>query len=99
MPITQAEVEKIAGLAQLELTGDEKLSLSTQLAAIVDYIDQLNELDVASFEPWRPQSVGEINAAAVTRDDVVEPGLGQQQALDQAPEQDEGHFLVPRVIG
>jgi aspartyl-tRNA(Asn)/glutamyl-tRNA(Gln) amidotransferase subunit C len=99
MPITQTEVEKIAGLAQLELTGEEKLSLSNQLAAIVDYIDQLNELDTAAFQPWRPRSVGDITSAPATRDDVVVPGLGQERALDQAPDQDEGHFLVPRVLG
>src|SRR5262245_3962690 len=99
MPITQAEVEKIAELANLELTPDEKQSLSFQLAAIVDYIDQLNELDTSTVKPWQNRSAGEMIASYATREDLVEPGLGQQKALDQAPDQDEGHFLVPRVIG
>jgi len=99
MPITQTEVEKIAGLANLELTADEKQSFTVQLAAIVEYIDQLNEVDTSAFKPWQQRGAGEVSASAVTRDDQVEPSLGQERALDQSPDQDEGHFLVPRVIG
>ncbi|HKX26759.1 MAG TPA: Asp-tRNA(Asn)/Glu-tRNA(Gln) amidotransferase subunit GatC [Blastocatellia bacterium] len=99
MPITHAEVEKIAELANLELTAEEKQSLSVQLAAIVEYIDQLNELDTSSVKPWQNLSAGEVGASYATREDRVEPSLGQQRALDQAPDQDDGHFLVPRIIG
>lgn len=99
MPITQSEVEKIAKLANLELTPQEKESFSVQLAAIVEYIDQLNELDTSSVKPWQPQSAGEMIQSPASRDDVVVASLGQQKALEQAPDHDEGHFLVPRVIG
>ncbi len=99
MPITQTEVEKIAELAHLELTAEEKKSLSVQLAEIVEYIDQLNELDTSSVKPWRQQSAGVMITSYATREDVVEPGLGQEKALDQAPDPDEGQFRVPRVIG
>jgi aspartyl-tRNA(Asn)/glutamyl-tRNA(Gln) amidotransferase subunit C len=99
MPITQTEVEKIAGLANLELTGEEKVSLSSQLAAIVEYIDQLNELDTSTVKPWQQQGAGEVVDSYATREDIVEPGLGQNKALDQAPDHDDGSFLVPRVIG
>jgi aspartyl-tRNA(Asn)/glutamyl-tRNA(Gln) amidotransferase subunit C len=99
MPITQTEVEKIAGLANLELTAEEKVSLSSQLAAIVEYIDQLNELDTSTVKPWQQQSAGEMINSYTTREDVVEPCLGQKKALDQAPDHDDGNFLVPRVIG
>ncbi|MBO0719180.1 MAG: Asp-tRNA(Asn)/Glu-tRNA(Gln) amidotransferase subunit GatC [Blastocatellia bacterium] len=99
MPITQTEVGKIAELANLELTPDEKVLLSNQLAAIVEYIDQLKELDTSAVEPWQQQGAGEMSVSCATRDDLVEPSLGQQKALDQAPDHDEGHFLVPRVIG
>ncbi len=99
MPITQIEVDKIAGLANLELTAEEKATLARQLAAIVEYIDQLNELDTSTVKPWQPQSTGEMSASYTTRDDVVEPCLGQKKAMEQAPDQDDGNFLVPRVIG
>ena len=99
MPITQTEVEKIADLANLELTAEEKNSFSIQLAAIVEYIDQLNELDTSAVEPWQQLSAGEMITSYTTREDRVEAGLGQEKALDQAPDPDEGQFRVPRVIG
>jgi aspartyl-tRNA(Asn)/glutamyl-tRNA(Gln) amidotransferase subunit C len=99
MPITQAEVEKIAELANLALADEEKQSFSVQLAAIVAYIDQLNELDTSSVRPWQHRSAGYAVESYVTRDDVVEPGLGQQKALKNAPDHDDEHFRVPRVIG
>ena len=98
MPITRTEVEKIAKLANLELTDAEKESFSGQLSAIVEYIDQLNELDTSSVKPWQTRSAGEALTSYASRDDVIAPSLGQQKALDQAPDADEGHFLVPRVI-
>lgn len=99
MPITKSEVEKIALLANLELTEVEKDSLAGQLADIVDYIDQLNELDTMAIRPWSQGSAGEVDSSSATRPDRVLPGLGQDLALDQAPDQEEGHFTVPRVIG
>ncbi len=99
MPITQSEVEKIAKLANLELTTEERESFSVQLAAIVEYIDQLNELDTSNIKPWQPKSAGEMSRSPASREDIVGPSLGQQKALEQSPDHDEGHFLVPRVIG
>ena len=99
MPITKAEVEKIALLANLELTEDEKLSFSGQLAEIVEYIDQLNELDTSAITPWSQASAGDFGDSSSTRDDIVVPGLGQERALDAAPDQEEVHVTVQRVIG
>ena len=99
MPITKAEVEKIAQLSNLELTANETETFANQLAAIVEYIDQLNELDTSGVKPWRPPSAGALHVSYAVRADAVEPSLGTDQALAAAPEHDEGHFLVPRVIG
>src|SRR5262245_37038362 len=99
MPITQSEVEKVAALANQELTAEEKELFSNQLAAIVEYVDKINELDTSAVEPWRHQSAGEVETSYATRANKVENSLGQQKALEQAPERDEGHFVVPRVIG
>ena len=99
MPITEAEVAKIAELANLELADEEKQSFSVQLAAIVEYIDQLNELDTSKVRPWQHRSAGYAVESYATRDDVVEPSLGQQKALQNAPDHDDEHFRVPRVIG
>lgn len=99
MPITKTEVEKIAELANLELTPEEKDSFPLQLAAIIEYIDQLNEVDTSQVKAWQQRSAGPALASAVTRDDAVEPSLGAERALDNAPDPADGHFRVPRVIG
>jgi aspartyl-tRNA(Asn)/glutamyl-tRNA(Gln) amidotransferase subunit C len=99
MPITHAEVERIAELANLELTLDEKASFSVQLAAIVAYIDQLNELDTSQVKAWQHVSAGPAIDSFATRDDAIEPGIGQEQATTNAPDADDGYFRVPRVIG
>lgn len=99
MPITQSEVEKIALLANLELTAEEKQSFSSQLAAIVEYIDQLNELDTGNIKPWQHRSAGEAESSYASREDVTEQSLGQAKALEPAPDAADGHFRVPKVIG
>ncbi len=98
MPITRTEIEKIANLANLEVTEEEKHAISAQLAASVEHIDQLNELDTSAVKAWQTRSTGEAATSYATRADVVEPSLGQEKALDQAPDADDGHFRVPRVI-
>ena len=103
MPITLDEIEKIARLANLELTEEEKLSFPSQLAEIVDYIDCLNEVDTAAIEPWGARSAGEAGTSPATREDGPlpewPPSLGTEAAVDAAPDAEEGHFTVPRVIG
>ena len=98
MPITEVEVERIAELANLELTAEEKSSFSTQLAAIVEYIDQLNELDTSDVKAWQHASAGPAVTSFATRDDVVATSVGQYKALENAPDADDGYFRVPRVI-
>ena len=53
MPISKEEVTKIAALSNLALTTEETESFSVQLAGIVEYIDQLNELDTGSVKAWQ----------------------------------------------
>ncbi|MFN9741012.1 MAG: Asp-tRNA(Asn)/Glu-tRNA(Gln) amidotransferase subunit GatC [Acidobacteriota bacterium] len=99
MPITKTEVEKIALLANLELTEEEKVSFSGQLAEIVDNNDQLNELETAAVQPWSQRRAGNFDLSSATRPDQVRPSLGQERALEQSPDSEDGHFTVPRVIG
>ncbi|HYP53275.1 MAG TPA: Asp-tRNA(Asn)/Glu-tRNA(Gln) amidotransferase subunit GatC [Pyrinomonadaceae bacterium] len=98
MPITEAEVEKIAALAHLELTGDERRALTTQLAAIVTYVEQLNELDTSSVAPSIGGLTPEGERTDAAREDAARPSLGQRLALDQAPDPSHGHFRVPKVL-
>ena len=98
MPITEADIEKIAQLAHLEITDEEKHSFTPQIAEIVAYIEQLNELDTKNVEPATGGLTPEGEATDSSRDDVVGPSLGQTLALDQAPDPASGHFRVPKVL-
>lgn len=99
MPISQEEVTKIASLSNLALTPEETASFSVQLAAIVEYIDQLSEVDISHVQPWQHRSAGEAASSYAAREDFVEPSLGTVIALANAPDPDAGHFAVPKVIG
>lgn len=98
MPITESDIEKIAALAHLEITDDELRTLAPQIASIVAYVEQLKELDTSSVEPAIGGLTPEGARTAATREDRARPSLGQQLALDQAPEPSHGHFRVPKVI-
>ncbi len=98
MPITESDIEKIAQLAHLEITEEEKRAFTPQIADIVAYVEQLNELDTSDVEPATGGLTAEGEATDSARDDSVRPSLGQQTALDQAPDAASGHFRVPKVL-
>jgi aspartyl-tRNA(Asn)/glutamyl-tRNA(Gln) amidotransferase subunit C len=98
MPITERDVERIAELANLELTGEEKQLFTTQLASIVRFVEKLNELDTSDVPPMM-HAGAEEEADYAQRDDVVGGSLGQAVALENAPDSAHGHFRVPKVIG
>jgi aspartyl-tRNA(Asn)/glutamyl-tRNA(Gln) amidotransferase subunit C len=98
MPITEAEIEKIAALAHLEITDEELRTLAPQIASIVAYVEQLNELDTSSVEPAIGGLTPEGARTHAVREDHTQPSLGQKLALDQAPDPSHGHFRVPKVI-
>lgn len=97
MPITKADVEKIAMLANLELTEEEKEVFTTQLAAIVAYVEKLNELDTSDVPPMAHAGADE-RADYALREDIVRESLGQTAALQNAPDPCAGYFRVPKVI-
>jgi aspartyl-tRNA(Asn)/glutamyl-tRNA(Gln) amidotransferase subunit C len=92
--ITRAEVEHAARLARLELSDDEKERMTTQLDAILGYMETLNTLDTADVEP----TTTVIPMISVMRDDEVRPSLDREDALANAPEREGAYFRVPRII-
>ena len=92
--ITIAEVEHVANLARLVFDEEEKEKLAQQLAGILDYIEQLNELDTESVEPTSHA----IPVKNVARPDVVSPSLTQDEALANAPSNVDGLFEVPKIV-
>ena len=99
MPISESDIEKIAQLAHLEITDDECRTFAPQIAEIVAYVEQLNEIDTSGFEPALGGLTPEGERTEASRPDEVQPSLGQKLALDQAPDPASGHFRVPKVLG
>ena len=95
MAITIQDVEKIAALARLEFTQEEKEKLARQFNDILAYMEKLNQLDTSKVEPLSHV----IDVKNVFREDEVKPGLSQEQALKNAPAKDDKFFKVPKVIG
>jgi aspartyl-tRNA(Asn)/glutamyl-tRNA(Gln) amidotransferase subunit C len=98
MPINESDIEKIAQLAHLEISREEALFFAPQIADIVAYVEQLNEVDTSNVEPALGGLTPEGERTEATRDDVVIPSLGQQLALAEAPAPAAGHFRVPKVL-
>lgn len=92
------DVKKIAKLAHLEITQEEVALYTPQMANIVAYVEQLNELDTSSVEPMLGGLTKEGELTEMHRSDVPHESLGQKRALDQAPSAVAGHFQVPKVL-
>lgn len=98
MPITEADIEKTAQLAHLEITEEELKVFAPQIADIVAYVEQLNRIDTSQVEPMLGGLTPEGELTDSARDDLVTPSLGQQLALEEAPDSAAGHFRVPKVL-
>jgi aspartyl-tRNA(Asn)/glutamyl-tRNA(Gln) amidotransferase subunit C len=101
MKVTQKDVDYVAALANLELTDAERLRMEKDLNAILDYIDQLSELDTSNVQPMA--QVSQIAASGGTpaealRADELRDCLPRDLALKNAPQSDGTFFRVPKVI-
>lgn len=98
MPITEADIEKVAQLAHLEITEEERHAFTPQMADIVAYVEQLNDLNTSQIEPATGGLTPEGEETESSRPDAVRPSLGQKVALEEAPDPASGHFRVPKVL-
>ena len=98
MPISQSDIEKVAHLAHLELGEEELKTFGPQIAEIVAYVEQLNELDTTNVEPAIGGLTPEGAKTDSSRADEVRGSLGQKTALSEAPDPASGHFRVPKVL-
>lgn len=92
------DVRQVAKLAHLEITDEEVALYTPQMADIVKYIEQLNEIDTGDIEPMLGGLTDEGKATFTIREDIAAGSLGQTAALDQAPSAVAGHFQVPKVL-
>jgi aspartyl-tRNA(Asn)/glutamyl-tRNA(Gln) amidotransferase subunit C len=104
MSVSEQDVDRVAELANLELTSSEKAQMLRDLNSVLGYFAQLNELDTSSVPPME-QVFGQITVAgdsAATaphlRADEVAPSLSRDQVMACAPDTDGIFFRVPKVI-
>ncbi|MBW1895519.1 MAG: Asp-tRNA(Asn)/Glu-tRNA(Gln) amidotransferase subunit GatC [Deltaproteobacteria bacterium] len=95
MKITKEEVIHVAALARLNLD-EEAIALYTkQLGDILAYMDTLNRVDTKDVPPTSHA----ISITNAFRDDEVRSSIEREDALKNAPESENGSFVVPKVIG
>jgi aspartyl-tRNA(Asn)/glutamyl-tRNA(Gln) amidotransferase subunit C len=94
VPVSIEEVERIARLAMLSLSPREKVKFTRQLNLILQYMEQLNQVDTSETEPMS-HPLGLTN---VFREDEVRPSLPVEEALKNAPDKSGNYFRVPKVI-
>ncbi len=97
MAITREEVAYTAKLARLDLSEEELERLGRDLTRISAYVDQLSEIrdSATQIAPALPL----IPNAEALREDIIQPSLSRDAALSGAPDQDDGFFRVPKVMG
>jgi len=98
VPITRSEVMKIADLARLHFNEDELDEFTARFQSILDYIEQLKQVDVSDVDPTSHVSLAADFEKHMFREDEVKPSLPVEESLANAPDPGSGHFRVPKVI-
>lgn len=92
--ITPELVRHLASLARIQVTDEEVKKLTGELSVIVDSVASVNKAVAGDVVPTsHPIPMGNV-----FREDVVVPGLSQQEALSAAPDSAEGRFKVPAIL-
>mgnify|MGYP000551369439 CR=1 FL=1 len=92
--IERKDVEYVAWLARLELSEEEVERFTRQLGQVLEHAEKIKSLDTSEIKPTSHP----LPLKNVMRDDVVRPGLSQQEALSGAPRAEGGYFAVSRII-
>ncbi len=87
-------IERVAHLARLKLTDEEKATFGGQLETIVAYVDKIAQLDTAGERP----TLHGHQVNNIFREDVPAEGLEPEVALSNAPERIDDEFKMPRVV-
>ncbi|MCI8367179.1 MAG: Asp-tRNA(Asn)/Glu-tRNA(Gln) amidotransferase subunit GatC [Eggerthellaceae bacterium] len=94
--VSETDVRGIAEYARIGLTAEEVVTMTADLNAIIDSLAPITEYDLEGVEPtFHP--IGDL--VNVMREDVEVPGFTQAVALENAPKQEDGSFLIPSILG
>lgn len=95
MSLTTDEVRKVADLARLDLSEADIEVMARQLSAIVDYVNQLQQVNTDNVDPLAHA----LELHDVFRDDVPAPSFTPDEALANAPARKGNYYSVPAVFG
>lgn len=99
MSVTREEVAKIASLARIRMTEEELDRMAPELSGILDWVEQLGEVDVAGIEPMSAVIPNTLRLRADEVDaDPLTGGNRREDVLANAPVAEHGFFGVPKVI-
>lgn len=94
MKITREEVLHVAKLARLNLTDEEAARLEADMASIIGFADKLNELDTEGVVP----TAHAIPMQNAFRPDEVKSSFDRDEILKNAPQAEDGGFIIPKVV-
>ncbi len=95
MKLDKNTVKRIADLSKLEFTSDETTAILKDMNQMLEFIDQLKELDTTNIDPLIHMTEDEN----ILREDDAISGASQQEALKNAPSKDSTYFKIPKVLG
>jgi len=92
--ISEEQVRHVAHLARLAVTDEEVERFTAQLDSIIEFAEQLNELDTENVKP----TAHVLDMKNVLREDKSAPGLPREEVLKNAPDHENGQIKVPSII-
>jgi len=95
MTITREDIIHVANLARLEVSDADIETFVDQLGEILEYVNTLNQVDTRGVPPTSHA----ISLSNAFREDIECGHLGRDEALRNAPEKEDGSFLVPKIVG
>ncbi len=95
MAITKEDIIHVANLARLEVDEKDIETFAGQLGEVLEYVNTLNRVDTEGVPPTSHA----ISLTNAFREDVETEHLDRDKALGNAPEKEDGSFLVPKVVG
>ncbi len=95
MTVDDKLIEKLAKLSSLEIEDSRKENLKSELADIINFVENLNEIDVSNIEA----TFSTIEGGTPLREDIAKQDLElSKHILDHAPKSEDGYFVVPKII-
>ena len=94
--LSEADVRGIAEYTRIGLDAEEVVAMTADLNAIIVSLAPITEFDLVGVEPT-VHPIGDLSN--VMRDDEVRGSFTQEVALENAPKQEDGSFLIPSILG